>query len=111
MKLSDISGEETFDVLADLIGPILSIAEDEEAARLFQRETPPEGVDARTFAIQKAKASLPVLLRDHKSDLIDIMVALKQVEREEYVSKLGLMSLAKDVMELASDEDFLGFLS
>ena len=44
MRLSDVRGERTLDVIADLIGPIAEIASDEEAAALFRREKVPEGV-------------------------------------------------------------------
>ena len=111
MKLSDIKGEKTFDVLADMAAPILSIAADDEASAMFRREPVPEGQTAREFALEKAKRCLPKLLKGHKDDLIDICVALRQVDREEYTSGLTLMSLTKDVLELVSDEEFIGFLS
>lgn len=111
MKLSDVKGEATFEVLADLVGPVLSIAADDEAAALFRKETIPEGQSAREFALLKAKKSLPKLLKNHKDDLIDICAALQQVDRKEYTKSLTLMSLTKDVFELVSDEDFIGFLS
>lgn len=111
MKLSDIKGEATFDVLGDLVSPILSIAADDEASAMFRKEPCPEGMTPREFALDKAKRSIPKLLKGHKDDLIDICAALQQVDREEYVKGLTLMSLTKDVLELTSDEDFIGFLS
>ena len=44
MRLSDIKGERTLDVIAEIIEPIANIAEDEAAAELFRREKPPEGM-------------------------------------------------------------------
>lgn len=111
MKLSDIRGESTFDVLANLIDPILAIAGDEEASALFRKEKLPDGMEAREFALQKARKSLPVLLRNHKRDLITIIAAIKQMNPDEYAKELGLVSLTQDVLELVSDEDFIGFLS
>ena len=111
MKLSDIKGEATFDVMADLVSPVLSIATDDDAAAMFRKEPVPEGQTAREFALGKAKRCLPKLLRDHKTDLIAICAALRQVDPKEYTEGLTLMSLTKDVFELVSDEDFIGFLS
>lgn len=111
MRLSDIKGEETFEVLADLVEPIISIAQDDAAARMFQREKCPKGMTPRDFALEKIKVGLPTLLRGHKDDLIVIIATLKRIPPEQYASEVGLASLAKDVLELASDEDFLGFLS
>lgn len=111
MKLSDIKGDATFDVLADIIEPIVNIASDSEVSKLFQREKAPEGVEPRTFALTKVKTYVPVLLRSHKSDLILILATLNMQEPDEYAEGLGMSSLAKDVMELMTDEEFLGFLS
>ena len=111
MKLSDIRGEETFEVLANLIDPVLSIATDEEASALFRKEAVPEGMEPREFVAGRVRKSLPVLLRTHKRDLIEIVAAIKQMDTEQYVKELSLVSLTKDVFELASDEAFIGFLS
>ena len=43
MKLSDIKGDRVFDVIADLIDPVASIAQDAQAAALFR---PAEGEQA-----------------------------------------------------------------
>ena len=38
MKLSDVKGERTIEVIAEIIDPIANIAEDEEASAMFKRE-------------------------------------------------------------------------
>ena len=110
MKLSDIKGERTFDVIADLIEPIANIAEDKAAMGLFDRKKP-DGMTPEEFAISKAKKGAPALIRDHKNDLISIFSTIKGVSEEEYVEGLSLGSLLKDLYELMTDEDLLGFLS
>ena len=57
MKLSDIKGERTLDVIAEVIEPIANIAEDEKTAALFKREKLPEGENATTFLLKRIKAS------------------------------------------------------
>ena len=42
MKLSDIKGERTLDVIAEIIEPIANIAADQTAAALFQRQRCPK---------------------------------------------------------------------
>ena len=49
MKLSKIKGERVFDVIADIINPIANIAEDKEAAALFQRQKLPDGVQRTLY--------------------------------------------------------------
>lgn len=111
MKLSEIRGERTFDVIADIIEPVANIAADKEASALFNREKAPEGADPREFALEKFKKSMPALMRGHKRDIIAIMAALDGTTAEEYCEGLTLSSLVLDVLELVNDEEFAAFLS
>lgn len=107
MKLSDIKGERTLDVIADIIDPIANIAEDAEASALFRREKVPEGMTARTFLLQRARKAVPALLRGHKRDIIAILSAVEGTTEEAYTASLNLVKLTKDAVELISDEAFL----
>lgn len=111
MKLSEIRGERTFDVLGDLVAPVLNIASDEKAVAFFRDRERPEGQDVREFAARKAKETLPALLKGHKADLVAIMAALNGMEPGEYAETLTLASLLSDLTELLSDEGFTAFLS
>lgn len=106
MKLSDIRGERVFDVIADIIAPISNIAEDQEAAALFKREKLPEGMTASKFMLQKAKKSAPVLLRNHKKDLIAILASIEGVSAADYTGKLTMAKLLADVVGLLADDAF-----
>lgn len=106
MKLSDIKGERTLDVIADLIDPITNIAADKEAAALFQREKPPEGMDAREFVAQKIKCSVPTLLKEHKTDIIAILSTIEGTSPEEYANGLSIAKLTTDFVDLFTDGTF-----
>lgn len=109
MKLSDIKGERTFDVIAGIIEPIANIAADKEAVDLFIRKPLPEGMTAKNFVMQRVKASIPVLLKNHKGDLIAILAAIEGVTAKEYETSLNLVKLTKDTVELLNDEAFEAF--
>ena len=47
----------------------------------------------------------------HKDDLVDLMCALKRVERGEYLESLNAFSFLSDVMALITDREMLDFLS
>lgn len=110
MKLSDIKGERTFDVIADVIGPISSIAEDENAMELFKAKDVPDGMTPQQFFAKRVKKSAPALLRDHKQDVIAILAAIDGVTPEEYAETLNLAKLLGDMVELMTDETILDFL-
>lgn len=106
MKLSDVKGERTLEVIAEIIDPIANIAEDEAAAAMFKPEKLPEGMDAKSFLTNRIRKSLPTLLRNHKSDIIAILSSIEGTSPEEYSSVLSLAKLIKDTIELLTDEAF-----
>lgn len=106
MKLSDIKGERTLDVIADIIDPIANIAEDEEASALFRKEKLPKGMTKKTFLLQRARKAVPALLKGHKSDIISILSTIEGTTKEEYMASLNLVKLAKDAIDLLTDEAF-----
>ena len=106
MRLSDIQGDRVFDVIADIIDPVANIAQDDDAASFFGREKLPEGVTAKDFLMQRARKTLPALLKGHKSDIIAILAAIEGVDANEYRSSLNLVKLMRDATELLTDEAF-----
>lgn len=111
MKLSDIKGEAVFDVIADLTEPVANIAQDKDAASLFQRQQPPKGVEPGDFFIARLKRALPKLLKGHKGDLVAIMSVLHEQTAEEYLENLTMASFVNDILELMTDDEFIAFLS
>ena len=112
MRLSDIQGERVFDVIADIIDPIANIAEDEQASAMFRREKLPEGMTVKQFATQRARKSLPALLKSHKDDIISILAAIEGVSTDAYKGALNLVKLMRDTAELLTDDAFTAlFLS
>lgn len=111
MRLSEIRGDRVFDVVADITEPLCNIATDEQAAYLFKRVAIPEGMSKEEFALSKVRKAVPVLMREHKSDLCAILAALEGVPVEEYRESMSMASLVKGVYEILTDEDLLAFLS
>ena len=109
MKLSDIKGERTFDVVADIIGPIASIARDKEAAELFQPKELPKGMEPWDFFLSRVEKSLPPLMKSHRDELITIMATINGVPKEDYVKNVNLGSLFADLVELVTDKEFKSF--
>lgn len=107
MKLSDIQGDRVFDVIADIIDPIANIAEDKKASAMFRREKLPDGMTAKRFMMQRARKALPVLLKDHKGDIIAILAAIEGVSADAYKDALNLVKLSQDTVELLTDDAFI----
>lgn len=110
-KLSEITMEQGLDIVADILVPIMSIAEDDTAREFFTKEKPQEGENAIQMALRRIKSSLPALIKKHKEDLIVIMAALNTQTVDEYKQSKGFMGLVKDVVSLANDEDLQGLFT
>lgn len=111
MRLSEIKGEQTFDVIADIIEPICNIAQDPVASAIYKGEQRPEGMSDLEFASMRAKKYIPALMRGHKDDLVAIFAALSGVTADEYMSDLTLAKLLGDLAEMLADEELKAFFS
>lgn len=109
MKLSEIKGERTIDVIAEIIEPVINIAEDNEAVEIFERKPLPEGMTAKQFITKRLKTGLPKLLKNHKSDIITIIATIDGVEYSEYAENLNLATLMRDCVDLITDDAFMVF--
>ena len=107
MKLSDIKGERTLDVIAELIDPISNIASDKVAADLFVRRQLPKGKTPYTFVVERLKKAVPALLKGHKQDIIAIGATLEGVTPEQYAAELDLPKLFRDLLDLVTDKTFI----
>ncbi len=103
MKLSDIKGERVFDVIADLIEPVTTIAEDEKVAGLFKGERK-KGESNKAYTLRNVKAKMPYLLKAHKAQLMQIFAALDGVTVAEYTERTNLFTLMRDILEMLNDE-------
>lgn len=111
MRLSDVKGERTFEVVADIIEPVYRIAQDEAAVEMLSPKPCPEGEDPKKFMARRLVAGVPVLLRSHKGDLVAIMAAIEGEDAEEYAASLDLAKLVTSLAELVSDPALMGFLA
>ena len=107
MKLSDIKGERTLDVIADIIDPLANIAGDKKAMELFARKKLPEGKTPREFAVERVRKNLPTMLKHHKKDIITILAAVEGVTPEKYSEELNLVKLFQDAVDLLTDQAFM----
>lgn len=108
MRLSDIKGERTLEVVADLIEPVASLASDPATSALFKKQTVADVEAAKVVMLDRIKASLPVLLRTHKRDIIKILSTLDGKTEAEYCESLNMPRLIKDCLDLLTDDAFMG---
>lgn len=114
MMLSEIKGERTFEVMADLIEPALAIAQDSEVSNMFNPVKPeevPEGMTAEQYQVERSSKCLPLLLRKHKDALTAILATIEGVGKEEYIESLTPVKLFSDFSNMLKDPVMRAFLS
>ena len=111
MKLSDVRGKRTFEVIADIIEPVATIASNEDAMAMFTASDKPDDMSNWQWFVERAKRSVPVLMRDYSDEFCQIMAAIEGVPKEQYEEEISIPKLLADVMALVTDREFIAFFS
>lgn len=111
MKLSEIRGERVFDVLADVITPVATIARDDDAMKLFSAEGKPEDMSAWEWFVERATVAMPVILKTYRNEICQIMATVNDVPVDEYVEGITIQKLLRDTIDLVTDSEFISFFS
>lgn len=90
MKLLELKNEDALDLLADIIDPISRITSD----KLFL-ETYKSGDKVR---------AIKILIKAHKSDIIEILAISEGVPVEEY--ECNILTLPSILMDILNSEEF-----
>ena len=90
MKLSEYQGEESLDLLADLIEPAGEIMSDKEIGEVFKKN--------RFKAIGMA-------IKNHKKAVMQIMATMDGVPVDEY--KFNVFTLPLKILEILNDPDLV----
>lgn len=102
MKLSEIKGEHAVEVIADLIEPITNIATDEKCKGVF-KTVAKHGETPAQAAIRNIKATIPLLLKTHKTDVATIIALLE----DKPVDSLNIVRIIGGIIEAFNDEALL----
>ena len=94
MKLSEIKGEASLDVLAEIAEPAVEIMADEEVRKIAESNLP------------KVLLIKPIL-KNHKNGIVKILAALEQQDPDEYVKTMNIFTLPKAIMEILDDKELM----
>jgi len=99
MKLSEIKGDRAVEVIADLIEPVANIASDKECADLFSVK-PVKGEDRNVTARKHLVKKVPLLLKTHKRDVIQIIATLDG----KSIDDMNLFNIMQSLISMIQDE-------
>ena len=87
MRLSDIQGEKSFDILAELMSPLEVLSKDEKLKGMIGNES--------GFSLAK------YLLKVHKKEVLEVMAILNETTADKL--EYSVLTLPKMVIEIITD--------
>jgi len=87
-KLSEIKGEEAIDVLAEILVPITTIANDEEVKNGFETSV---------------AMCVSIALKKHKDEVLDVLSVIDGTNKEEFVENLNLLTLPTMMIDVLNE--------
>lgn len=106
MKLSEIKGERCFDIIGELIEPLINIAASDEVKAIFQKTEKDDNMSIVELFLSRLKENLPALIKSHKKEFIKICAIMEETTSEEYVKALTIPKLIIDVYNIVNDKEF-----
>lgn len=102
LRLEDVPGERSMDVVAACMESVARIAQDERLVKAMQE------ADGGTRVQQMAAISQ--ILRDHKADVYSILAAVAGTTVEEYLAARNAGEVLADAYSIMTDDLFGDFL-
>lgn len=111
MKLSELTTEQAADVLCELTPYIANITGDKALLDELAKKFDIEGksvAELYTFAAHKYAQLVPMLLKEHREDVFEILAVMNDTSAEA-ISKQKLMTTLKQAGELFRDKELFDF--
>lgn len=105
LRLSDVTGERSLDVIADIIDPVCKIALDPKAGKFFQASKLQKGESEKDHAVNHVRKHLPVLLKTRKAEIYEILGIISG-EGKDYVKNRNAAAVFGDCLTLMGDPEF-----
>lgn len=112
MKISELSTDKAFEVLCDLTPYLCSITADEKLIATLKQKTKLEAGASRAeflaVGVAKISALAPLILKDHKDDIIGILAVIFEKDPEE-IKAQNITETVAMLREVLQDKDLLNF--
>ena len=107
IKLSELSTEDFLNKVCDLTPHLFSILTDKELVNVFNSKTKPKNeADLTKFVIEKMIKLVPLLLKEHKDDILSVLAIMSDRTLED-IKKQNAFITIKELKELFTDKDLV----
>lgn len=111
MKLSQLTTDEALDVLCEITPAVASIVGDEELMNVIGKAVKRDGMTRAGMMLlgaEKLSKIVPVVMKEHRSDVFAIVAAVNKVSAEEIASQ-NVIKTSVQIRELCKDKELIDF--
>ena len=111
MRLSELTTDQAAEVLVRLAKPIANILQDEQFTGSITKKINTDGLSRAGLiaaALDRAADMVPFLLRDHKTDVFQILAVLNDKTAQE-IGAQNIICTMRQARELLRDKELLDF--
>lgn len=111
MKLSELTTDETLDVLCEITPCVERIVKDDGIINTIGKAIDTKGMTqagVMMAGLEKISAMVPALLKDHRSDLYHILGAVNRIDPAQIAAQKLTVTLTQ-IDEAIHDEELLAF--
>ena len=107
IKLSELNTEDFLNKVCDLTPHLFSILTDKELVKVFNAKTKTDSKEDLTkFVIDKMMKLVPLLLKEHKDDILSVLAIMSDRTLEEIKKQNAILTI-KELKELFTDKDLV----
>ena len=111
MKLSQLTTDEALDVLCEITPAVASIVGDEELMNVIGKAVKRDGMTRAGMMLlgaEKLSKIVPVVMKEHRSDVFAIVAAVNKVSADEIASQ-NVIKTSMQIRELCKDKELIDF--
>lgn len=118
MKLSEMTTEQSFQVITDILPYVMDIVGDEKLVREIKAKADiPENATAdevraivSSMTKTKVLVIVPMLLKDHRENIFYILARISGKTAEE-CKKQSILTTVKQILDICQDRELMAFFS
>lgn len=110
MKLSQLTTDQATNVLCELTPYIANITGDKTLSDTLSEKigSGKSAAEIFVYGAKKAASIVPIILKDHKTDVFGILSVLNN-KTEEDIAKQNIITTMKQIQEIWQDNDLVDF--
>ncbi|MCI8623748.1 MAG: hypothetical protein HFG26_08810 [Provencibacterium sp.] len=114
MKISELTTDESLDILCELTPIIFNITNDSALSEELRRKIDPENLKTQAGIViegtKKLNVLIPIVLKSHRADIYQILSLLNRKTSDE-IARQNFIQTGMQIRELIKDKELIDFFT